>query len=72
MRAGEPDRAYHRVPTVLAGRREHADLLAQHWRRTVGGGRLVYTRTAEGRQILLQAHAGRPASPRQLAFELWR
>jgi superfamily II DNA or RNA helicase len=69
---GEDLRAYHRVPEVLASRRERAETLARHWKRTVGGGRLVYTRTDEGRRILLQARAQRRKGVRQMAFELWR
>jgi len=71
MGLGGDLRAYHRVPDVLASRRKLADSLAQHWRRYVGGGRLVYTRNAEGRQILLGARGRRRVSPRQMAFEFW-
>jgi hypothetical protein len=62
---GESDHKYHRVP---------AEALARHWRRYVGGGRLLYTRTAEGRSVLLQARAGRRGGDggRPLAFELWK
>ncbi len=56
---GEDLRAYHRVPDVLATRRERAEALARHWQRYVGGGRLIYTRTAEGRRILLEARGRR-------------
>ena len=55
-------KAYHRVPDVLASRRERAETLARHWQHYVGGGRLVYTRTAEGRRILLQARAEQPGA----------
>jgi hypothetical protein len=70
----EDIRAYHRVPDILAIRRERADLLAQHWRRFVGGGRLLYTRSAEGRRALLAIRAaqGGGGEGRPLAFELWR
>ncbi len=65
-------RAYHRVPEVLATRKERAEALARHWRHYVGGGRLIYTRTEEGRRILLQARARPRRRIRQLAFERWR
>jgi superfamily II DNA or RNA helicase len=65
-------RAYHRVPDPLATRRERAESLARHWQRYVGGGRLVYTRTDEGRRILLQARAEQRHRIRQMAFEIWR
>jgi hypothetical protein len=74
LKLEEDLRAYHRVPAVLASRRERAEALAHHWRRYVGGGRLLYTRTAEGRSVLLQARAGRRGGGggRPLAFELWK
>ncbi len=66
------NRAYHRVPDVLASRKKRAEALARHWRRTVGGGRLIYTRHAEGRQILLEARSQQHGRVRQMAFELWK
>jgi hypothetical protein len=69
---GEEHHAYHPVPTVLATRRERADALARHWKRYVGGGRLVYTRTEEGRHILLKARSQRRRLVRQMAFEIWQ
>jgi superfamily II DNA or RNA helicase len=65
-------RAYHRLPDVLASRRERAEVLARYWRRYVGGGRLIYTRNDEGRRILLQARAQQQQSIRQIALEIWR
>jgi hypothetical protein len=65
-------KAYHRVPDVLASRRERAEALAQHWQQYVGGGRLVYTRSDEGRRILLQVRAQRRTQIRQTPFEIWR
>jgi hypothetical protein len=74
MRLEEDIRAYHRVPDILASRRERAETLARHWKHYVGGGRLLYTRTAEGRRALLSARAaqGGGGEGRPLAFELWR
>lgn len=63
--------AYHPVPKVLASRRERAEALARYWKRYVGGGRLIYTRTEEGRRLLLQARAQRRRRVRQMAFEVW-
>jgi hypothetical protein len=68
----EDPKAYHRVPDVLASRRERAESLACHWQHYVGGGRLVYTRSDEGRHILLQARAQQRQQIRQMAFEIWR
>ena len=68
---GEDLRAYHRVPDVLATRRERAEALARYWKHYVGGGRLIYTRNAEGRGILLAARGRRRRPVRQAAFEFW-
>ena len=63
--------AYHPVPKVLAIRRERAEALARYWKRYVGGGRLIYTRTEEGRRLLLRARSQRRHRVRQMAFEIW-
>ena len=65
-------KAYHRVPGMLAARRRDAEKLAAYWRKYVGGGRLIYTRSPEGRDILLRARAQQRKRVRQMAFELWR
>jgi len=72
LKLEEDPKAYHRVPDVLASRRERAESLARHWQHYVGGGRLVYTRSDEGRHILLQARAQQRQQIRQMAFEIWR
>lgn len=64
--------AYHPVPKVLATKKERAQAFARHWRKYVGGGRLVYIHSEEGRQILLQARAQRRPNVKGLAFEIWR
>lgn len=45
---------YFAVPEVFA-RKEFAEMFAQRWNRLVGPVRLVYTRTPEGRSLLLRA-----------------
>jgi superfamily II DNA or RNA helicase len=72
LRLEEDLKAYHRVPDVLASHRQRAEALARHWQQYVGGGRLVYTRTDEGRHILLQARAQQRKQIRQMAFEIWK
>jgi len=64
--------AYYPVPAALSDRKEHAEIFARYWRRYVGGGKLIYTRTEEGRRILLQARAQRRPNVKSLAFEFWR
>jgi superfamily II DNA or RNA helicase len=65
-------KAYHRVPDVLATRRDRAETLAYYWRQYVGGGRLVYTRNDEGRRILLEARARQRRGIRQVLVEIWK
>jgi superfamily II DNA or RNA helicase len=63
--------AYHPVPDVLATRKENAEAFARHWHRYVGGGNFAYTRSPEGRRILLKARAQQRPEVRDLAFEVW-
>jgi hypothetical protein len=65
-------KAYHRVPDVLASRRERAETLAHYWQHYVGGGRLIYTRTEGGRRILLKARAQQRGQIRRTALEIWQ
>ncbi|MBU1751348.1 MAG: DEAD/DEAH box helicase family protein [Chloroflexi bacterium] len=69
---GDEVYAYHRVPDALAARKERAEILGRYWQQYVGGGRLIYTRTAEGRRILLQVRALHRQPIRQMAFEIWK
>lgn len=72
MKQGTDIRAYHRVPDVLASRKQRAETLARYWETYVGGGRLIFTRTAEGRRLLLKARAEESKQIEQMAFEIWR
>ncbi len=65
-------RAYHRVPSVLASHRGRAEVFAGFWRQYVGGGRLVFARTAAGRQALVNSGLARKGHVPHLAFEYWR
>jgi hypothetical protein len=48
---------YHAVPRILGQQKEMAQQFLESWRRHVGPGDLVFTRTSEGRRLLLQARA---------------
>jgi hypothetical protein len=48
-------RDYHSVPEALAARKAYAEAFARHWRRRVGSATLVYTRSIEGRLLLVRA-----------------
>ncbi len=64
--------AYHPVPEVLGTRKERAEALGTAWRQYVGGGDVVYTRTEEGRKLLLEARAQQRPKVKGMAFEVWR
>lgn len=46
---------YHSVSASLGARKETAEKFARLWNSRVGSSRLVFTRSAEGRQVLLKA-----------------
>jgi superfamily II DNA or RNA helicase len=46
---------YFPVPDALARKQEFAEMFARRWKRRVGKVELVYTRTPEGRKVLLRA-----------------
>jgi hypothetical protein len=46
---------YYAVPDVLARKKEFAEFFAARWQRLVGPANLIYTRTPEGRRVLLRA-----------------
>ncbi len=46
---------YFAVPENLARRKEYAEFFARRWRKLVGPVQLVFTRTPEGRKLLLRA-----------------
>lgn len=46
---------YFAVPDLLARKKEFAEAFAQRWKRLVGPVQLVFTRSPEGRKLLLRA-----------------
>ncbi len=72
LKGQEATRVYHRVPDVFASRKERATKLSRAWSYYVGGGRLIFTRTAEGRRLLLQARGQQKQKVQQMAFEVWK
>jgi hypothetical protein len=48
---------YFAVPEVLARKKEFAEIFAQRWKSLVGPVELVFTRTPEGRRVLLRARS---------------
>lgn len=64
--------AYHPVPKILAARKERVELFAKAWKKYVGGGEVVFTRSEQGRAVLLSARAQRRPRVNQQAFELWK
>ncbi|MBP7952320.1 MAG: hypothetical protein KAZ17_02420, partial [Sphingorhabdus sp.] len=48
---------YHAVPSALGARKDYAEHFAELWRGGVGSSKLVFTRSPEGRRVLLRARA---------------
>jgi len=48
---------YFAVPDALARKKEFTEVFASKWRHRVGPVQLIYTRTPEGRKLLLRARA---------------
>lgn len=46
---------YFAVPDAMARKKEFAEFFAQRWRKFVGPAQLIFTRTPEGRRLLLRA-----------------
>jgi len=66
---------YFAVPEVLARKKNVADFFAKKWGKKVGPVQLVYTRTHEGRRVLLRARIRSLASTFQARAEhlsCWR
>lgn len=60
---------YFVVPDALARKKEFAEFFAERWRRAVGPVDLVYTRTPEGRSLLLRARVHSLAASFQKSSE---
>lgn len=56
---------YHSVPEIIGRKKQSAEYFKKQWRRLVGACNLVYTRTIEGRKLLLKSRIHSLAS----AFE---
>jgi len=53
---------YHSVPELIGRKKEYATFFERQWRALVGKCELIYTRTIEGRKILLKSRMGSLAS----------
>jgi len=60
---------YFPVPEVLARKREAAEAFARNWQKFVGPVHLIYSRTPQGREILLRARMNSLASAFQKRAE---
>ncbi|MGH3665778.1 MAG: hypothetical protein ACRDU8_06775, partial [Egibacteraceae bacterium] len=67
----DPLGGYRPVPDLLGTNRGRAEALARHWADRVGGGRLVYAASEEGRRVLVAARAQQRLPLRELAFQRW-
>lgn len=46
---------YHAIPTVIAQNKKYTDIFKELWKKYIGDCDIVYTRSIEGRQLLLKA-----------------
>ena len=46
---------YHAIPTVIGQKKSYTDIFAGLWNKYIGGCEVIYTRTQEGRRLLLKA-----------------
>lgn len=60
---------YHTVPAIIASKKEYAQYFAKMWSWHVGSMKLVYTRTEEGRRLLLKARGNALSSAFQKKAE---
>lgn len=60
---------YHAVPKVFGARKELAELFHREWQRRIGSSKLVYTRTGDGRRMLLRARVHSFAAGMQRFFQ---
>lgn len=51
----KPFTMYYNVPTVLSNNKENALIFSSYWKRKIGKHNLIYTRTEQGRKLLLRA-----------------
>ncbi|MCI0712802.1 MAG: type III restriction endonuclease subunit R, partial [Chloroflexi bacterium] len=48
---------YHSVPYILGINKERANMFYNIWHQRVSPGELIYTRSTDGREVLLKARA---------------
>jgi len=46
---------YHAIPTVIAQNKKYTDIFKELWKKYIGDCDIVYTRSIEGRQLLIKA-----------------
>lgn len=64
--------AYHPIPDILSINKKRASLFAQNWKQYVGGGNLIYTRTAEGAELLLRLRKYNRHHVKRMNFDVWK
>ncbi|WP_162925154.1 DEAD/DEAH box helicase family protein [Aurantiacibacter odishensis] len=60
---------YHAVPTPLGANKEEAELFCNLWTKRIGPARLIFTRSAHGRKVLLRARTKSMAAGLQSPVE---
>jgi len=72
VKTAQAEMVYYPVPDCLASNKQKAEIFAEYWRRFVGGGALIYTKTEAGQGLLAQARNQPRPKVKQMAIELWR
>lgn len=60
---------YHAVPMQLGAKKEEAELFCKLWTKRIGPARLIFTRSANGRKVLLRARTRSMAAGLQSSVE---
>lgn len=66
---------YHAIPEEIGRRKENAERFLTYWNRKIGNGELLYTRTPEGRNLLLKARMSAMSTkfvPKSKRISVWR
>lgn len=64
--------AYHPVPKEFGIKKKYAEVFHANWRKFVGGGKLIYTRSAEGAKLLITERGKRFNRVKRANLDLWK
>ena len=62
---------YHPVPNILSKNRKSADIFKKYWNEYISNGKLIYTRTNEGKKIVLEYFRKKQINIRKKEKNIW-